>query len=452
MILELLQKGDIKQVYEILSRTRKQGVEEFKKEFNNDRNIRNTQVGKREMKKNGDSVSKIPIAFQKKIVNDASAFILGSPVKLVAPENTEDSKLILDLWKKLRMDSLLLKFCKAVKSETEAAFVFFTKKDGEGNLSIKSRVLTSDNGILYPYLDAFGDMQAFGWEFTTMENKKAVKNLYVFTNDAIEVFKQTGGDWIKSKEHSTVNFFKKIPVVYHSQNAPEWEDVKELIDRFEMSFSKFCDTNDYFSAPMFKASGAVGKPPKKDDTGRLVNLEITETASGNVIQGDLDYLTWDHAPEATKLEFQTTKELIYGLSSTPDLTLEAVKGIGQIANAGMKLMFLAPILKAKDSEGDYRTVIERLINVMKAGLKNILTQGSATLDELEFDIQFTSPLPENIKELVDVLMDANGGKPILSQSSSVSINPLVENPDTESELLNKEKEEDSISDLGASAL
>ena len=449
MIIELLKQGKIKEVYKLLASRRKEGVENNKKEFNNDRTIRNTQVGSRKPKSNGDSVAKIPIPFQKKIVKDAAAFMFGSPIKLIAPEDTEASKLVLDLWKKTRMDATLLKFCKAVKSETEAAIVLFTKGEGK-EVKIKSRLLTSDKGILYPYLDPFGDMKVFGWEFKSIENGKDAKNIFLFTEDEIHQYKEIGGKWIFVEKKQ--NFFGKIPIVYLSQDTPEWEDVKELIDRFEMSFSKFCDTNDYFASPMFKASGAVNNTPSKDETGRIINLDIVETDNGNIIQGDLDYLTWEHAPESTKLEFETTKDLIYGLSATPNLTLEAVKGIGQIANTGMKLMFLAPLLKAKESEGDYRTAIERLINIMKAGITKALQQGSSEMEDLEFDIQFTSVLPENMQELISMLMDATGGESIMSKRTAVAINPLVEDTEQELQTIKDEQADKNMLNLGESVV
>ncbi|AOR28739.1 phage portal protein [Formosa sp. Hel1_33_131] len=452
--LELIKSGSIKEAYELL--TPKKGVENNAKEFNNNREIRETQVGKRPIKttKDGDvRVSRIPIPFQRQIVKTAATFLFGSSVKLVERKSKEDTtedgeafKAISDLWDDLRIDPMLLKFCKAVKSETEASIIFYpVKKEGDTETKIKARLITSENGKVYPVFDAFGDMVAFGWEYLTKEDDKDVSYLYIFTAETNYVFRKESKEWEVSEGYPKPNLFKKIPVVYLSQKHPEWWEVQEMIDTFEMSFSKFVDTNGYFASPMYKATGALKSFPKKDDTGKLVKLDIIETDKGNVIQSDLDVISWDRAPEALKLEFETNKGLIYGLTDTPDLSFDNVKGIGNISGIALKLMFLGPILNAKEGEGDYQIAISRIINLMKTGITNITNTGlSKKLEDLRIDVTFTSVLPENIKEVIEILSEATGGKPIMSQKTATAQNPLVE--DVEEEMSNIEEE--SVLELG----
>ena len=458
-IVELLKAKNIKVAYGMLTSQAKANVDKYGKEYNNDRKIRDGQVGKRENKKDGTKVAKIPIPFQKKIVQDSVSFLFGSPInKIPNDEKNKSAQDVLDLWDSCRLDSLLMKFCEAVKSETEATIIFYSKKQDDNKTVIKPRLVTQKNGKIYPYFDEYGDLMALGWEFKSKNDEGAdISRLMVFTAETTFNYEKGEKDW--NELPSEKNLFKKIPAVYLSQENPEWWDVKELIDRFEVNFSKFCDTNDYFSAPMLIAEGSIKKENidgedkrviEKDETGKILNVEIVETPKhGNIVKGGAKYLTWEHAPEATKLEFETEKDLIYGLSNTPNLTIEAVKGIGQIANAGVTLMFLAPILKAKRSEGDYRTAIERIINVLKAGLENITgSQNKSSLADLSFDIIFTSVLPKNVKEMVEALTEANGGKPIISQELSVSHNPLVKDAKSDFETIKKESEVDKTGDLG----
>lgn len=455
--LELLKSGNIKGAYELM--TPKEGVEKNALEYNNDRTIRDGQVGNRQDKTTKNDVvkvSKIPIPFQRQIVKTASTFLFGNPVKLVERRDSENDNEeneafseIIDLWDDMRMDQTLLKFCKAVKSETEAAIIFFDKKkEGENDVKIKASLKTHQNGILLPVFDAFGDMIAFGWEYKTTENSKDVSYLYLWTDEYRYIFRKESGDWNPAPENpKTPNLFKKIPVVYLSQEHTEWWEVQDLIDNFEMSFSKFVDTNGYFASPMYKAKGAINSIPKKDETGKLVKLDIVETDKGNIVEADLDVISWDRAPEALKLEFETNKGLIYGLSDTPDLTFDNVKGIGNITGIALKLMFLGPILKAKDSEGDYQTAISRIINIMKSGISNITNKKlSKKLEELRIDVVFTSVLPENLKETIELLTEATAGKAIMSQETAVSHNPLVDNNKAEIEKL----ENESFSSLGES--
>ena len=449
--IELVKVGDIKSAYELL--TSKEGVKDHAKEFDNDRNVRETQVGKRPIKttKDGDvKVSRIPIPFQRQIVKTASTFLFGSPVKLIERKSESDDeayKSVLNLWDDLRLDPLLLKFCKAVKSETEASIIFHAVKSStDEETKIKAKLITSDNGKVFPVFDAFGDMVAFGWEYVIKENEKDVRYLYIFTAETNYAFRTESKEWEMAEGYPKPNLFKKIPVVYLSQKYPEWWEVQEMIDTFEMSFSKFVDTNGYFASPMYKVTGAVKSFPKPDDTAKLIKLDIVETDKGNVIQSDLEVISWDRAPESLKLEFETNKGLIYGLTDTPDLSFDNVKNLGNISGIALKLMFLGPILKAKEGEGDYQIVISRIINILKSGIGNINNTGlNKKLEELRVDVTFTSVLPENIKEVIEILSEATAGKPIMSQKTAVANNPLVE--DNDEELLNIESE--MILDLGA---
>ncbi len=437
--IKLLQQGEIKEAYGQLKA--KEGVIESAREYNNDRTLRKTQVGKRQDKvgKGGDIevVAKIPIPFQNQIVLTASTFLFGSAVNLVnSSEQEEVFNRVNSLWNELRLDSLLLDFCEAVKSETEATIVFYTKKK-DGVVEVKSRLLTSKNGKVYPVFDEFGDLIAFSWEYGTIEDGKEVKYLYVWTAE-IEYKYRLEKEW--EEVHKKPNLFKKIPVVYLSQEHTEWWRVQELIDNFEMSFSKFVDTNGYFASPMFKAKGHTSAMPKKDETGKIVELGIVETKDGNVISADIDVVSWDRAPEALRLEFETSKEFIYALSNTPDISFDNVKGIGSVSGIALKLMFLGSILKAKKDEGKYQVVISRLISLLKSSLliNNPLLKNE--LKELRIKAEFTSILPENLQETINILSNAAGGKAIMSQKTAVNSNPLVQNKKEEMDALKEESE------------
>jgi len=459
-LLELLKENKIKEAVEEIQTKGKESTAKFALEYENDRKQRDTQVGKRQDKTVGKDivvVSKIPIPFQRKIVKSAASFLFGSPVKLSQKENDKNNneesfETITNLWDDLRMDSLLLDFCKTVKSETESTIIFFpVEKEGE-NVKIKARVLSNENGKVYPYIDAFGDMIAFGWEYPTIENNKDVSYMYIWTDEYTYVLRKEK-DWEFVPENSkTPNLFEKIPVVYLSQKNPEWWEVQELIDTFEMSFSKFVDTNGYFASPMYKAKGAVGSMPKKDDTGKMVKLDIVETDKGNIITADLEVLSWDRAPESLKLEFETGKGLIHEMTDTPDLSFDNVKGLGTVSGIALKLMFLGPILKAKWSEGDYQVVISRILNILKAGISNITKEAKGDLDELRIVTTFTSILPENLKETIEVLSEALGGKQQISTKTMLKHNPFVENVDEEISEIEAENANESVNDLGGTTI
>ncbi len=440
-MIDLLKAGRFNDAIKLM--IPKKDVAKYVKEYDNDRTLRETQVGKRKDKilpKEVVKVAKIPIPFQKKIVRTGSAFLFGSRISI----SSETTKIqdILNAWTLLDMDSLLLKFTEAVKSETEAAIVFFSAtKNGE--TKIKSRLLKNENGELLPYFDEFGDLISFGWKFKGKKEGKEIEMMHLWTDEKHYVLEKSNG-WIET-DATKPNLFGKIPVVYYSQKYPEWWLVKELIDRFEMNLSKFSDVNDYFASPMYAVRGSIDKLPTKDETGKMVILPIVETDSGKIIEADLDVISWDRAPEALKLEFDIVKGLIYGHSDTPDLSFDEVKGLGNVSGVALELMFLAPMLKAKFDEGDYTIVVRRCLNVLMSGMSKITKKLSESdTKEVVFNIQFTSVLPDNVKEIVETLVTANGNKPIISVETAVSNNPLIQNAKEEVIRINAESKVDAF--------
>lgn len=424
MILDLIKQGKIDDVVKELPK--KDGVGDYAKEYNeNARDLRETQVGKRKDKQlDGEvvRVAKIPIPFQRKIVTSAASFLFGSPVNI---SSSDDIQPVLDLWDSCRMDTLLLRFAEKVKSETEAAIVFYPTKGKDDKIKIKARVLSSENGSLHPVFDAYGDMIAFGWRYKEKRDGKEVEVLHLFTEEKNYVFKKTD-KWEEDTEMSEVNLINKIPVVYLSQKEPEWWMVKDLIDRYEMNLSKFADTNDYFSSPMYKAKGAVKALPKKDSTGKIIKLDIIETEKGNVIPADVDVISWDRAPEALDLEFKLEEKLIYGLTDTVDWAHLREQGLGNISGVALQLMFFGSILKAKWDEGDYKEAIGRCLSILKSYATDVKKTLTTSKDkDAIIEIRFTSVLPQNLKETIEVLQTATGGKGIISQETAVSNNPLV---------------------------
>lgn len=450
--IDKVKEGKIADGYALLKS--KSNVKDYANEYNNKRDLRDSQVGKREDKitsKGTTKVSRIPIPFQRKIVKSASSFLLGSPVDLVFSETNDSADFIRKSWKKLRMDSLILNFCKTVKSETEATIIFFIKKQEGREPELKTRLISSKNGKVFPEFDAFGDLISFSWEYTENVGDKEVKNLYSWDSERNYIFKDTGEGFKLIEGGETENLFSKIPVVYMSQENPEWWEVQDLIDRFENSFSKFADTNDYFASPMYKAKGSIGTFPRKDETGKILQLDVIETNKGNIIEADLDVISWDRAPEALKLEFETAKSLINELSSTIDFDKLISSSLGQLSGTAIKLMFFSQILKAKWDEGDYQIVISRIINIIKS-FYLITNSSSSEMEELEVDINFTSVLPENIKEMIEVLTEATGGKAVMSQKTAIAHNPLVSNDEEEMESIKEEVSAAKIKDLGESVI
>ncbi len=413
------------------------GVDEGYSEYNGDRKQRKTQSGKREKKKsNGDpkEVNKASVPFCRDIVKSAVAYLLGNPPTLKPNEENEVSKAIQNIWQKNRMEAKLVKFAETVKSEKISAIVFYFNEKDE----IKTRVLGYNNGLLLPYFDKYGDLTAFGWKYKDGDRDK----MHLFTSEYIYVLENKEG-WKLIEDETQENPFGKIPVVFLQQDEVEWHDVKWAIDRYEVLLSIQADINDEFGSPKYKIVGEV----KKDvNDPRAIHLEVAETEKGNVVSGDVEIISAPKAVDAIKLEMESLISVIYEQTQTVRANFESVKGIGNISNTAMELMYQPAILKARFSEPDYEVVIDRCVNVIKGGLtylinKRVPPYNGFSLEELEntiYTVKFNSILPKTDNDYIKLLMEGLGMGAISTQTA-VELNPLIKNKEEEVKRLQDEK-------------
>lgn len=458
-IVQLL-VSDPQRAIAILTADKKEpvGLENLRKEFHElDRNQRETQIGKiqkdkivgeGEKRKTVKGV-RIPIPLQNKIVTTATAFELGEPVTLNAEGevNTDkDSPLVEEvyrLWQNNRIDAVLQKIKVLQKSELQCALLFhiedikpnttWNKLIGANKKKdIKFKILENKNGVMSPYFDSFGDMTYFTWEFETKnELNKEVKNVWIYDKDKVYKLDNRSSKLAlieEPKEHG----FGKIPVVYLDQEYPEWHNAETMIDRLEVSLSKLGASNDYTGHPILKLYGDVAGAPEKDADGKAFFLETKVTTDGKVVSSDVDFLTYDQAPEAVGLELEKLEKFIYSLTSTPDLSFDNLKGLGNVSGVALRLMFLDAILKAKMNEGENRTIIERIINIFIAGTVNTTNTSMASdASKTYFTIKFNSILPVDLKESIDMYSGAVNSK-IMSLKTAIEQMGIVE--DVEQEL------------------
>lgn len=413
-----------------------------------DRKIRETQVGllqkdkivgTGERSKTVKSI-KIPVSFQKKIVSTSCAFEFGAPVTLVPSEANDLFNELKRLWKENRIDDKLQQAKLIQKTQTQCALHFYIKdvdstvKATTNNADIKKQikvnVLSQKEGKMSPYFDSTGDMTAFIWEYASKdENNKTVNNVWIF--DSINVYKCNNSAGQMALISSDLHGFDRIPIVYMAQDYPEWHDVQDLIDRFEVSLSKLGASNDYSGYPLLKTYGDITSLPDRNDDGKTINFPIkVDGDTGKEIHGNAEFLTNDNAPESVKLEMEKIEQLIYSLSYTPNLSFDNIKSIGTLSGVALKLMFLDSIIKSKLNEGENRTIVERIVNIFIGGTINttiVKLKGNA----LEIDVKFNSILPNDTMEAVNIVTGAiNAG----AMSKKTAVEYIGINTDTETEL------------------
>ncbi len=396
-------------------------------------------------------VNKIPILFQKKIVNSAVAFLLGVPVDLILNNAEDKFKEAFAAIEKVYMDNKIHSFDKKLARwffiETKVAelwYAYIREGDAKEEKRYRVKLLSKKSGYeINAHFDEFGDMDAFTAKYNTLDAEgKEIPNVDIYTAKVIYHAIKAGDSW----QFNTIpNLFEKIPVIYYSREAPEWDDVQEAIDRIEMVISRHADTNDYFGDPTLKLWGKLENAPAKGEVGKV--LQFSESVNPEAKQ-DAEYLEWKSSPESIKLEYENLKDIIHSMTDTPDLSFGNVKGLGNLSGITIRLLFFASLLKANMNQEIIGEGFRRRLNLIKTMLLKTNVKGSASIEELDISIKFNNPLPESANEIIEALSVARGGEPTISQKTAVKRNPLVEDPEREIEQL--EKEQASRNQLGES--
>jgi SPP1 family phage portal protein len=180
--------------------------------------------------------------------------------------------------------------------------------------------------------------------------------------------------------------------------------------------------------------------PLKSESGKHFNIPIKLGGEDKktVIKGDVRFLEATTAPESNKLELDKLEDVIAYGSGVPNLSLEKLKSLGNVAEKTVKLMFIATDIKTALKQSSTRTFIERCINIIISGVtKTTNTTMSTEGKALYYDVQFNSILPSDIAETVTYLSNAVSGK-FVSQKTAIGLIDLVDDHEAEIEQIELE--------------
>lgn len=387
-------------------------------------------------------VARLPLPIQKKIVRIAAAFVVGEKIIIESKAMSKGEKdfvsLIIKIWEDTKLDYKSMKLAELQMSETQCAEIWYDEVDEtywRGTVNEKSIrkpgmiILSESEGYkLYPIKDEFKRMIGFAREYTVTREGKEVTLISVITDDKFIDITKTDSGYTKLERPNTLGF---IPVVYYEQPLPEYQDVQPLINRKETKVSRLADTNDYFAAPAMVSEGDVENLPAKGEVGKLFQI------NGG---GSLKYLTYDSAPENSKLEFDIVDKEIHSGTHTPAIDFDSMKGVvADLSGYAIRLLFMDPQMKAKYNQQSFGEFIQRRLNI----LKKMIIAYNPTLFEsmagLSISPKFKDFMPVNETEYNKLLWEAHENG-MISQKTMIERSTLVKDPIEEENQIKSEKD------------
>lgn len=405
-----------------------------------------------------EPITRIAIGLQKLAAKRMSEFLFTIPVKLVAEDTKEDMikdqlKAVNKVLKKNKWNSANKNRGKVISSECECATIWYVVKSDnksygfQSDFKLKHVVLSPAKGdILYPTFDDTGDMIAFSRE---LSKKDGTKNITIFETwtatehivyqkdtEWVEVF-ATEKDGTGMREQITIG---KIPVIYTPRlSGPVWADADSgKVHEMELLLSRNGDTIHYHSAPTLLVKGKLVGAPTKGESNKTFFSEDG--------QADAKYVSWTQAPEAVKFQFESLLRMYFMELQLPDLSFESLKGIGALSSLAIEMLLSDAHLKVGDESEIYEDMFEREFSIIKAFLGQMNAKWKDSIEDLEIEPVITPFMINDEKTMVEMLVAANGNKPVMSQKTSIKLSGLVENSDEEYDLIKSE----GVQDLGDS--
>ena len=100
---------------------------------------------------------------------------------------------------------------------------------------------------------------------------------------------------------------------------------------------------------------------------------------------------------------------VFSGTSTPDLSFDNLKGIGNLSGVARKFMLMDATIKASENMETFGPVVQRCVSVVLAGICNITNiKYRPQLVNNLIDVEFSSILPEDLAETLQTLSVANG--------------------------------------------
>ena len=361
---------------------------------------------------NGESITirrtRLALSYPEQIVNTATAFIFGKPIKLTLASESTDKNVasfntFKDCWdNEARMMAYIRKAFRSTCVETRSALQFFIDNDG----SLRVKLLSKKEGYdIYRHKDDSGKLDAVIVEYLVDDiiDGKLVENIKVceiWTKDAKLTYRNS-----KPYGEPQKNMWGKIMFAYFEQYKSEYDSVKDLIDLQDYSRSQHSEVNTKIGNPALVVYGKLTRKPRQTDDVKIFEVSATNSFEQKTQTGVMQYLEVTGAPESVKLELDNNDRDIFRFT-WGDLSRLQDSSFGNLATASIKIMFTPLYIKLAEKQEFYDEMIGRIISMFKKAAA--VAKKDANIENLNITFEYGSLIPEDYKSLVDTLAVAVG--------------------------------------------
>lgn len=187
-----------------------------------------------------------------------------------------------------------------------------------------------------------------------------------------------------------------------------------------------------------------------DEAVQFDKSPSTDSAFRDIVQypkgSSLQYVTWNQAIDNLKYYVNELRQMFFTQLQLPDWSYENMK-TSPMSGEARKQLFIDAHLKVKDESGRWLEFFDREVNVIKAFLKQMLPDDwAADIDALKVENIITPFTITNESDNVSLLINATGGKQLMSQSTAIEKLGMVDDAATELTKIQAESMQDLLSE------
>ena len=400
--------------------------------------------------------NRIMLPLEQDITNIHTAWTVGNDPKVnCKPNNDQEQELlsvINSVCRKNKMRYNNKRIVRSWLSETEVAEYWYVVKDdsfwrkilaqvksmlGHGHMpqyKLRCAIWSPFRGDkLYPFFDEKGDYLALSREYR-IKDIDGTETIYFMTVTDQKVYKwKMDSDWVKVSEFR--HNFEKNPTIYSWRPQSLCHNIKPIRERLERLMSNFADCIDRCFFPYLILEGDIQGTPQQSGKNRLI--KVTNNGKGY-------YLNWDQSSDAVRLELDGLWNKAYQLTNTPQLSLEALKGLGEVPSGkAFQFLFMGTNLAVDNHAEVIGEHIQRRYNFLASAVGSLNAEylkAAQTID-IETEIQ-----PFSINDLAEKIKNASDacGKPVASLKTGVMMAGLVDDYKDEIEQIAEEEKNGTI--------
>lgn len=401
--------------------------------------------------------NRIALPIEQDIVNIQTAFTVGTEPTLDCKPDESEEGLLAAINQVLKKNKIKYQNKQAVRSwlaEQEVAEYWYVVRDdgfwaklkrkvagifGQSRPEYRLRsVLWSPfrGDKLYPFFDDNGDLVALSREYKKKDlDDKEILCFMTVTQDSVYQWEMDNG-WreVSSFKHG----FKKMPVIYMYRPEAYCEKIKTLRIRLEKLLSNYADCIDYHFFPILMLFGDV-----QQLSGELKNRIVQLTG----MSANAQYLTWNQASETVKFEVETILSQIYGLTNTPRISFDSLRGTGNaVSGVAFDYVFMSTHLNVENLNEAVGVFMQRRVNFLVSALGSINSSLEDASETIDIDVKMQPYRLENLAGKIDTALKAKNGE-LWSQETAITFVGNVDSVVDEVERIKEEQAEKRQSEM-----